>query len=133
MTSKCKELCKDRLYSFFEDMVRVEIAPQIVQVKCEDDPPKRRVDSLGKPVKFGEMMAEIDWKAKIKPKVWRVYLMTPHAGGDSRLLLDRFIPVYESEDKEESFAFAEGLKDKALANAKELKDLAAAADKERTG
>lgn len=88
----------------FDEKVRIELGPQLVELKCTDDnlrdevtsPHYRvgRVDALGKvimperldevtrartkrngEVAEGEMMTCVDWREKHKPKVWKIYQM----------------------------------------------------------
>ena len=110
MPNTLKELLKDRLYSLFNDTVRIEIGPQIVEVNCEDKSlqstkDKPRWDAMGKPIKFGEKMSIVDHRAKFKPRLWKVYQLQEVNDRDE----PRFIKVNELPEFAGALSFAEGL------------------------
>jgi len=87
----------------FDEKVRVEIGPQIIEMPCNDDNLRNEVthpnyrkggrDALGRIIKYneltdderdqvdasmgvvndGETMACVDWREKHAPKLWKVY------------------------------------------------------------
>lgn len=117
--------------------VRVELAPQLHYLECNDEnlddsvtpssykvgkrDAKGRVimpERVDKPdlrlggVKQGEKMAIIDRRAKFKPHVWRVYRLTEVEVLDNKgqtVKVEKFLPVGEDVDKETAISQAESL------------------------
>lgn len=88
------------------DLVRIELGPQVIHMPCNESNISNAVtsahyqvgalDALGKIIVMGETMACVDWRAKLQPKVWKVYQQTD--GG--------FVKVDQTEDKQQALALA---------------------------
>ncbi len=121
-----KWLNPDVLCSFGDDQVRIELAPQIIELDCTDENLSDKVtsphykiggiDAYGRVIRpgeaevlvqrnpvgvvnKGEKMHCVDWRSKHVPHVWKVY---QYDG-------ERFIQVGERADKAEAIAWAEEL------------------------
>ena len=105
----------------FDEKVRIELGPQMVELECSHEnladtvtSPHYRIgqrDARGKiimgtdesdpygVVKEGETMTCVDWREKHVPKVWKIYQMED----------EKFIQVGEDESKEDALDFAKAL------------------------
>ncbi len=114
----------DHLCSFGEK-VRIEKSPQLVELLCTDANLSDRItaphyhigardalgriirpEDYGRPVDLslgkvskGEKMVCLDWRAKFKPYVWRVYKWDG----------ERFVPAGENVDLNKARSIAHGL------------------------
>ena len=112
-----KELMKDTLYSF-DEKVRVEIGPQIIELDCTDENLSNKVthanyqegkiDAFGKTIAKGKKMNCVDWKGKHVPHLWKVYQVKEcEIDKKTKKPVFRFIKINEFKDKKEALAFAE--------------------------
>lgn len=129
------ELAKDKLYSF-DEKVRVEIGPQIIELDCTEENLDNtvthtnyqigKIDALGKLITSakveepGTKMNCVDWRGKLVPHMWKVYQLQEiktvkdttidgvktEVEGDP---INRFIKVNEFEDKSEALTYAQDL------------------------
>ena len=82
---KAKWLIKDKLCSLGGDKVRIELGPQIIKLNCTlknlDNAvtaahyQEGRIDAFGKKITIGKKMSCVDWRAKHRPHLWKVYVM----------------------------------------------------------
>lgn len=135
----------DNLCSF-DEKVRVELGPQIIELDCTlanlDDnvtAPYYRagtVDALGKeinpsPAEDGNTMHVVDRRAKHAPKVWKIYQWQPAPQDEKDI--ERYTELVASDDdpSEDAIAFLQSImrwikvdenedKDSAIAIAKQL-------------
>jgi len=130
-----QELIKDKLYSF-DEKVRVEIGPQIVELDCTETNLDNKVthpnyqigkiDAMGKlitaekVIEAGTKMNCVDWRAKLVPHMWKVYQMQLDKEQTVRNAITagikdpkkmkpsmRFIKINEFKLKDDAIAFAE--------------------------
>lgn len=126
--SKEKWLNK-KLCSLHGDKVRIELGPQIIELKCTVENlsdkvtsphyQEGRIDAYGKVIKIGSKMHCVDWRSKHVPKLWKIYVMKEtgeldkitgeKALGDDKKPLQRFIQVKEFEDRDKALNHARGL------------------------
>lgn len=127
----------DNLCSF-DEKVRIERGPQIIELDCTDENladevthPQYKIggrDALGRAIRAdecdtptdtrmgvvgkGEKMACVDWRAKHVPHLWKIYQMqeTDELDDDGKPI-SRFIKVAEKEGKDDAIAFAKQLID----------------------
>jgi len=125
----------DNLCSF-DEKVRVEKGPQIVELECSDENlqdsvtaphykvgardaygrvimPERvedKVDMKLGAVTEGGTMSVVDWRGKHAPHLWKVYQLTEteELGKDGKPV-SRFLKVSEFQDKDEAIAAAAAL------------------------
>ena len=126
----------------FDEKVRVELGPQIIELDCNKENLDDKVtsahyqvgkkDALGIIIGINPKMHCVDWRSKLKPKVWKVYQWQLVVAGDAKLLLVKilelldtgeilkedlhkhkaqykFVKVDEYESKEEALNFAKTL------------------------
>lgn len=133
-----QELVKDKLYSF-DEKVRVEIGPQIVEMDCTNDNLDNSITHanyrIGKIDAFGQLITAekvatadtkmncVDWRAKHAPHMWKVYQMQKMSSEEKleiikaaikanikpNPMVERFIKVNEFKNKKEALTFAEEL------------------------
>lgn len=112
----------------FDEIVRVELGPQVIELECNDENLSDRVtfthyrvggrDANGKiimperctgvdpndpygTVSEGEIMACVDWREKHLPKTWKVYQWDESLG--------RFIKIFEDTTKAVALSFVQNL------------------------
>ena len=94
-------LQKDKLCSIDDDKIRLEFGPQLIELPCTDENLRNEVtsahyrigarDALGRMIRpeesgtevdlalgkvsKGEKMVCVDWRARFKPFVWKIYLL----------------------------------------------------------
>lgn len=111
----------------FDEKTRIELSPQLVELKCNDANLQDtvtaphyqvgRIDALGRvimperlphpPIRHSGSIAEggtmtcVDWRQKHKPKIWKIYQWKDDLG--------KFIKVGEDENKDEALNFARTL------------------------
>lgn len=108
-----KELIKNKLYSF-DEKVRAELGPQIIELDCTDknlsndvthpNYQKGKIDAFGKIIGEHKKMSCVDWRSKHAPLLWKVYELK-----ECEDSVNRFIKINEFEDKKEALAFAESV------------------------
>lgn len=114
-----KELIKDKLYSF-DEKVRVELGPQIVNLVCTEknidnsvthaNYQEGKIDAFGNKITMGNKMDCVDWKGKLKPHLWKVYQLTKTTDVDKKgKHIFRFLKVDEVKSKDNAITIAESL------------------------
>ncbi|WP_299077900.1 hypothetical protein [uncultured Paraglaciecola sp.] len=84
----------------FDEKVRVELGPQLIELPCTEQTLSDEVtaphykegspDALGRTIVKGEKMTCVDWRSKQAPKVWKIYQNVDGV----------FTKIDESEDKD---------------------------------
>lgn len=104
----------------FDEKVRIELGPQIIEMNCteanlSDDvtAPHYKVggiDALGKVISLvNTRMSVVDWKCKHVPKLWKVYQSQEIGKDKEGKPVMRFIKVDEKESKDDALDFARTL------------------------